>query len=218
MMYRLIPESAVVFDIGANIGWYCNHIAATRINSTVFGFEPIPETFGLLSSNSALNELPNLQVRQMAFSEKPEELTFYFSPRQTGASSSKNITDNSEMVELKIKSTTVDDFMETNQTAGPDFIKCDVEGAELMVFRGAMRTIEKYQPVVFSEMLRKWSARFGYHPNDIISLFASLGYQCFFTEDSKLLRITEVTDDTAATNFFFLHPVKHEVYIKNLTH
>jgi hypothetical protein len=55
-----------------------------------------------------------------------------------------------------------------------DFIKCDVEGAELFVYQGAKATLMQQKPIVFTEMLRKWAAKFDYHPNDIIALFDEL--------------------------------------------
>ncbi len=85
-----------------------------------------------------------------------------------------------------------------------DFIKCDVEGAELLTFQGGLKTITKYKPIVFTEMLRKWSAKFNYHPNEIIELFKDIGYGCYFVVNDKLHEIKMMTDETIETNFFFL--------------
>lgn len=54
-------------------------------------------------------------------------------------------------------------------------------------------------------MLRKWSAKFGYHPNDIIDLFASVGYKCFVIKEDKLRKFARVDEETVGTNYFFLH-------------
>jgi hypothetical protein len=62
---------------------------------------------------------------------------------------------------------------------------------------------------VFAEMLRKWSEKFNYHPNEIIELFRSIGYGCFHVTNNKLKEIAEMTDETIETNFFFLHLEKH---------
>jgi hypothetical protein len=53
-------------------------------------------------------------------------------------------------------------------------IKADVEGAELLVVQGGLQTIAKYRPLIFLELLRKRSKPFGYHPNDVIQLLASI--------------------------------------------
>lgn len=70
--------------------------------------------------------------------------------------------------------------------------------------------MQQYTPVVFSEMLRKWSAKFGYTPNDIIKFFKNLGYRCFVIADEEKLRECPiVTENTVETNYFFLHEVRH---------
>ena len=42
-----------------------------------------------------------------------------------------------------------------------------------------LETFKKFKPIIFTEMLRKWAAKFGYHPNDIINYFSNFGYNCF---------------------------------------
>jgi hypothetical protein len=65
-------------------------------------------------------------------------------------------------------------------------------------------------------MLRKWSARFGYHPNEIIQLLASLGYRCFYASQDRLIGLLAMDETTKATNFFFLHVDKHRKHIEEL--
>jgi hypothetical protein len=97
-----------------------------------------------------------------------------------------------------------------------DFIKCDVEGAELFAFEGAVAILKRDKPIVFTEMLRKWAAKFHYHPNKIFELFFSLGYRSFYTEGIALVELNEMTDETVETNFFFLHSEKHRNLIDEL--
>jgi hypothetical protein len=66
-------------------------------------------------------------------------------------------------------------------------------------------------------MLRKWAAKFDYHPNDIINYFKNLGYNCFITKNKKLSLIEFVNDNTIETNFFFMHPEKHKDYINKFS-
>ena len=58
-------------------------------------------------------------------------------------------------------------------------------------------------------MLRKWTAKFNYHPNEIIKLFSDLGYRVFTVNREILVPFAAMDEDTVETNFFFLHPETH---------
>ena len=204
MLYKLVKDGDIIFDIGANIGWYSNHLSKKLPNATIHSFEPIPETFLQLTRNTALNQSKNIFLHNTALSDKIQTLVFYYSPKVTGASSSVNITEDESMVELACETNTLDAFCSAQNIQMLDFIKCDVEGGEWLVFKGGAKTISQLKPIVFTEMLRKWSAKFGYHPNDIIAFFKSLDYSCFYAHNGKLRKIETVTDETSETNFFFL--------------
>jgi hypothetical protein len=84
-----------------------------------------------------------------------------------------------------------------------------VEGAELLVFKGAMDTIARDKPIVFSEILRKWSEKFSYNPNEIFTLFHAQGYEAFTVKGKYLSQFGSMDENTIETNFFFLHSEKH---------
>ena len=91
--------------------------------------------------------------------------------------------------------------------------------------------------MIFCEMLRKWSKKFKYHPNQIILFFKSIGYKCFyisnlknqkiinekkkgggvFRKNFKLKEIQIISNKTKETNFLFMHTVKHKKIIKKFT-
>lgn len=215
MLWQLLPSEGVVFDIGANVGWYALHIATARPRTRVLAFEPVPETFANLQANARLNHLGNLTLFNHGLSEREETQRFFFSAEATGAASAVNLTDTATTRQVDVRVRRLDDV--TRELGfGPDFIKCDVEGAELFVFRGGTRSLERFTPIVFCEMLRKWACKFGYHPNDLIELLAPLGYGCYAVADGGLRPLLAVQEDTAATNFFFLHRDRHEAQIERL--
>ena len=73
----------------------------------------------------------------------------------------------------------IDDYIKEQDIDRLDLIKCDIEDSEFFVYEGSSDSIKRFKPIVFSEMLRKWSVKFEYHPNDIIKLFENWRYQCF---------------------------------------
>ena len=216
MIFRLVKNGDQVLDIGANIGWYAISLAKRNPRCKILAFEPIPKTFSYLEKNVNLNSAANVKIYNHGFSNETTELTFYYYPTGSGNASSAKLADVAGVQEIKCRVRPLDDFMRQHGQS-VDFIKCDVEGAELLVFRGGVETLKKHKPVVFSEMLRKWSARFNYHPNEIIELFSGIGYRCFTAKGEKLAEFFAMDEDTAETNFYFLHAEKHADKIRLLT-
>jgi FkbM family methyltransferase len=217
MLYKLVTDGDTIFDIGANIGWYSNHLSKKLPKASIYSFEPIPETFAQVKRNTELNQAKNITLNNFAFADEVKTLTFFYSPHITGASSSVNITEDNSMVKLECQANTIDNFTKEKGITKLDFVKCDVEGAELFVYKGGAATFEKCKPIIFTEMLRKWAAKFNYHPNDIIAFFKQFGYNCYTSHNGKLIPIEKVTDETMETNFFFLHPEKHAEKIRSLS-
>lgn len=178
-------------------------------------FEPIPSTFDQLKENVKINNLNNIKIYNFGFSNREAELTFYLEPEASVSASAANISNKSDVEKVLCLVKKLDDFV-NNYGIKPDFIKCDVEGAELHVYQGGIETINRYKPIIFTEMLRKWSAKFNYHPNQIIDLLSDIGYKCFVVKDKYLSEIYKINDDTLETNFFFLHMNKHASQIFNL--
>jgi FkbM family methyltransferase len=216
VIFKMVKKGDIVFDIGANVGWYSMHLAKKVDCGHIHSFEPIPPTFHQLEQNMWLNKLENISINNLALTDKPQTLSFYFSPQFSAAASSRNITGLDDVIELKCEASTLDLYVSENNVSRIDFIKCDVEGAEYFVFKGGLHSLQRFKPIVFTEMLRKWAAKFDYHPNDIIKLFSDLNYSCFYSANGQMREITEVSDETIPTNYLFLHNDKHSEIIASL--
>lgn len=215
MIMKLVSPNDCVVDIGANMGWYSINIAKTFPSCKVHAFEPIPKTYAYLEKNIKLNQMGNIFPHHFGLSSECKDLTFYFYPEGSGNASSANLSERKDAELVTCHVERLDDFVITNKLH-VDFIKCDVEGAELFAFQGAVETLKLDKPIVFTEMLRKWAKKFDYHPNEIIKLFTSLGYHCFYAEGNALKKLDEMTEETVETNFFFLHSEKHQHLINVL--
>ena len=208
MIENLISDGDTFFDIGANIGWYSINVALANRLSKIFSFEPIPKTYKYLLKNLAMNPSSNISAYNFGFSNKVGEFDFFYYPEGSGNASSANVTGRDDIEVVKCQLKTLDKFcMDTESRI--DFIKCDVEGAELFVFEGGREVIDRDQPIIFSEILRKWVAKFDYDPNDIFDFFSHKGYRSFIVKNGYLIEFDSMTPETVETNFFFLHSEKH---------
>ena len=155
-----------------------------------------------------MNEMTNIEALNYGLSDMETEIVFYYYPGVSSNSSLKNLSEFEigEIINSRVRKL---DSVASEKNIKVDFIKCDVEGAELLVFKGGIKTIERDKPVIFTEMLRKWSKKFDYHPNDIITFFKALGYKCFTINHQKLMAFEKMTDETVETNFIFLHSETH---------
>jgi len=205
LVFQMARQSKTVLDIGANIGWYSLNFSYLDNVNTIHSFEPIPWTFDYLTRHIDLNQVTKVTANNFALSNQNGQAEFYWNVKETGSSSMKNVQDREDSKRTTCKLAKLDDYVFQNNLS-VDMIKCDVEGSELFVFQGATKTLARDKPFIFTEMLRKWAAKFDYHPNDIIRLLTDLGYQCYAYENATLRHFKEVTDDTQATNFFFIHP------------
>lgn len=206
-----------VLDVGANIGWYTLNIMNAYPQMRVFSFEPSPTTFNRLQNNLTLNKFSVQGAVNCGLYKEKGTIDFYYDEEGSGASSLVNLRDKEKIQKISVSVDTMDSWVSQNEIDRVDFIKCDVEGSEFFVYQGGRETIQKYKPIIFSEMLRKWSAKFGYHPNDIIRFMSEIGYQCFVIHSDRLVALKEVTEDTIETNYFFLHADRHKNLISDLS-
>ena len=215
-LMRAAEGARVIFDVGANVGYYSMRWAKSLgAGGSIHAFEPVPLTYERLRRNIELNELGNIiQAINAGLGETPGSLNL-FVPAFSGSSAAsiRNLHPDETSVEVEACIDTLDDYFKRSGLTTLDLVKVDVEGAELLVLKGALRTIDMHRPLLFMELLRKWSKPFGYHPNDVLALLGGLGYACYSHEEANLVHVPEITDETVQTNFFFAHPQRHDAWL-----
>lgn len=158
MQLLLIDDDFNVLDIGGNYGWYALHVAKKKPSVTIYSFEPIPATYKYLDENISLNSLTNVFIVNQGLSDSKGSFKFFFDPSLSVNASLQNLTGSGQIEEVICVVDTIDNYCTSNNVR-VDFIKCDVEGAELLAFKGGINTIKKDLPIVFSEMLKKMDTK-----------------------------------------------------------
>jgi FkbM family methyltransferase len=175
-----IKPGMVVLDIGANIGFYTIQIAyLVGEAGCVVAFEPNPRLVYELQTNIQINGLKNVVVENIALSDQPGEMEFYFP--QEGSESHGSLRSNStfqaQLVE-KINTETLDNVLNRLNITHVDFLKIDVEGAERLVFRGADKLLSRSdKPVIIFECAEGLCSSFGHHVFDVLTDLSRYGYE-----------------------------------------
>jgi FkbM family methyltransferase len=142
-----LNESDVMIDIGANTGYYTLHLAKKNSKAKIISIEADPQTSKILEENCKLNLLSNVKIYNMAVSNKSGKLALYQSNNNSGANSIfSSYSDNSKKV--FVDSNTLDSILENEKIENIDWIKIDVEGAELSVLQGSPRTLQKTKKIL----------------------------------------------------------------------
>lgn len=138
-----ISEGSVVFDIGANVGFYTLLASAlVGSNGEVVAFEPAPRNLRYLRSHLRMNRVSNVKIIEAAVSDINGECQFDTGPDYSMGHISSNGG-------LAVKSVTIDKLVLTREVSPPTYMKIDVEGAELEVLRGALKTLSTHRPGIF---------------------------------------------------------------------
>ena len=140
----LANEMPVFFDVGANVGRYSSSLLSIFPAATIYAFEPHPETFSILQTNSC----SKIQCYNMAIGHTSGKLTLYDRIDKNGSPHASLYKDvileihkqktNEHIVSIE----TLDEFCVENNIRDIDFLKIDTEGSELSVIRGAAKLIK----------------------------------------------------------------------------
>lgn len=206
-MISCMEDKPVIFDIGANFGYYALLAGKTYPKAQVYAFEPIPDTYSDLTANINLNQLTNVVPVQTAISRLIPDMKIsggmFYSDIEPGASSLVNIRERNTIQLIEVPLIQMDDFC-AEHNIYPDFIKVDVEGAELQVFQGASNVLRHKRPLIFTEILRKWCIKFGHKASDVVDLLKSYDYKPYVLRSTEFVEIDNITNDTIDTNFIFI--------------
>ena len=203
-MVSAMKGQKVIFDVGANIGYYSVIAGATYPLAAVYSFEPTPETYSELVANIELNQLKNVYPNKLALSDREDKRELFYDREESGAASFCNIRENDAIIPVSVKQVTMDSFA-FEKGIFPDFIKCDVEGAEFLVFKGATEVLKHSHPVIFVEILRKWCRKFGHEASDVVDFLKGFEYIPHVLRGHDLIPIDNITEDTEDTNFIFIY-------------
>jgi FkbM family methyltransferase len=175
LLRTFIRPGDTVMDVGANVGNLTLAFAATVGDAgRVLAFEPQLYPYMCLCANVALNSLMHcVTVFQVAVGEKAGEIEVpQLNPMQENTNfGGVSLLDDHTSPTERVPMVTIDQM----KLQSLRLLKCDVEGMEPAVFRGAHDTIMRLRPVIWSECLKARGTA-----EDLRRLFHIFNYQAWF--------------------------------------
>lgn len=190
-LLHFLQSGMQVFDLGAHHGLY-TLLASKRVGpkGQVIAFEPSSRERRRLQWHIKLNRYANVQVEPLALggSEGVAELFICLGP-ETGCNSLRPPVVSEPTKPIQVFVTTLDNYLQKSQIDLVDFIKLDVEGAELEVLKGATKLLShKPQPIIMCELADVRTEPWGYRSVEIYEFLAARGYRWFSITSGGRLR------------------------------
>ncbi len=183
VMRRCLRIDSNCVDVGSHRGSFLAEIVRLASRGTHLAFEPLPHLYKELVAS--YGSMPNVRLYELALSDTVGERTFQYVVSNSGYSGfrRRRYDRPSEVIkELEVRSELLDNIVPDNMPI--DFIKIDVEGAELEVMRGAVTTIKRSSPTIVFEHGLGAADYYGTSPEAVYDLLGSeCGLQIFLMRE-----------------------------------
>ena len=169
-----------VIDVGANKGVFSIYMSrAAGPQGRLVAFEAQPELGAHLAAVKESFGLDNMTIVNRGLSSTSGVLTMHRSEAGSGMASFHN-TGSRGLQAIQVPVIRLDDYAAEHDIGPVSFVKCDVEGHELEVFRGAEKTLRRDMPTLLFECHYDEAER-----GELFGFLAGLGYDGYFFHVSR---------------------------------
>jgi FkbM family methyltransferase len=201
-LQRIIKPGFVCIDIGANMGYYTTFLSRLAgAEGKVYSVEPVPMFIDILRLNAKSTGVKNIEILPYAVGEK-NTVVKMGTPVvdgliHHGMTKVASLSDEKYAQEYSVEMKVPDELFAN--LARLDFIKCDIEGYEYYVFSNMMKVINRFKPVIQTELNNMEGRR------KVVDLLAQSGYSVFGLSNNSLVALTSTLVDNHSSDFYFLH-------------
>ena len=171
VMERSLGRNSNCVDVGAYIGTFLAEMLRIAPQGIHFAFEPVPESFQKLAAS--FGSFPNVRLHRVALSDAAGTSVFHLlegCPQYSGLKKRWYGPGEHTVREIRVRTAPLDEVVPPDLVI--DFIKIDVEGAELQVLRGALGIIRRSRPVIVFEHGLGAADKYGTTPEAVHDLLA----------------------------------------------
>jgi len=189
-----LKDGMTFIDVGANQGEFSIFAASKLPHGRVLAFEPVSETRKLLMKNKKINAFQNLEIFDFGLSDHAGSFPVYTSVDTAlhhgyheGLSTLYKTKDRT-VFEEEVSLNVFDDIFYTDLKR-MDFVKIDVEGAELYVLKGMYNSLLRFRPDLMIEINEETFNAASYSTTDLVSFLKGLNYAVFKIKKGELKKI-----------------------------
>jgi len=208
LVKKIIKDDDIVLDIGANLGYFSKTFSNLTPNGKVVCIEPLPQYYQIL--NYFLSKRKNVEIHNVALGRESGEITMVL-PKSNGMirTGLPYISKNAEQSEYPTQQVKiVNPSSITSGLSKIDYIKCDVEGYEWVIFQELEEQLKKFTPIVQIEISEE-------NREDMLGFFSKLGYIQYGIKDFNF--IEESGNQEEPGDYLFIPEAKREAFLnKNL--
>lgn len=183
LLRYLRPEDSFL-DVGANIGIY-SLLAASKIKTgSIHSFEALPQNHERLKANLELNRFHQVQTYGLAVSDRPGQIQLNLAEGDSMPFISHETSEN----QITVSTDTLDHLLASQVDDSLTLGKIDIEGAELLAFKGATQLLQRQLPKVWILEITDGVRHFGYGKEELVDFLAGFGYGLYgYSADSNQL-------------------------------
>ena len=188
---RELQPGMTVLDIGANIGYFTLLFArCVGSGGRVYAFEPEPHNFTLLQGNVARSGYAWVTTLRQAVWRAAGSQRLYMNPDNLG--DHRLIATGSERHSVEVPVVRLDDVFASG-TDRVDFIKIDVQGAEMGALQGGQRLLTANVPLsLLTEFWPRGMRAFGDDPHEYLTMLRDLSFELSLIEPGSALRLRPI--------------------------
>jgi FkbM family methyltransferase len=206
LVRKIIQEDFVVVDIGANLGYFAKNFSRLAKQGKVIAIEPVPIFYNTL--NHFLGHKKNVEIHNVALGKEEGIITMVM-PESDGfirtglphIASTEEEKKNHKTQDVKI--------VKAKEFVGKiekiDYIKCDIEGYESIVFEDLKSILEEKRPLIQLEISEQ-------NKTHLLQLFKDIDYLQFGVSNFKFIR--ENGNQKEEGDYFFVPSEKLNYFLK----
>ena len=154
---KILPESFNFIDVGCSRGFFSLHLLAhNNLHGRGICIDPFQYALNDFKEILKLNNISNVEILKGVVSDKSKEKIFVSNVQIPSEASIIKKKTNISPDGFYCKSYTIDQLVyPMNLISSVNFIKVDVEGAELEVLLGSKNVLKNFKPIIYLEITRK---------------------------------------------------------------